>query len=135
MNCLRHSIFNFLWGSVNGVSKMHLVDWHMVLRPYEYGGWDIKNLEWISLSLRLKSCWLVLQGKGIWSHIIQPKYLKDQSVEHWFRSQKFSMQGSSDPGGYWWPHTYFSWTPTTISFSFPVSLIVAKFSIFAVFGS
>ena len=38
-----------------------------------------------------------------------------------------------DPGGYWWPPTYSSWTPTTISFSFPVSLIVAQFTILGSF--
>ena len=37
---------------------------------------------------------------------------------------------SSDPRGYWWPPTYSTWTPTIISFSFLVSLIVAQFTIF-----
>ena len=35
-----------------------------------------------------------------------------------------------DPRGYWWPPTYSTWTPTIVSFSFPVSLIIAQFTIF-----
>ena len=38
-----------------------------------------------------------------------------------------------DRGGYWWPPTYSTWTPTIISFNFPVSLIVAQFTIFGSF--
>ena len=38
-----------------------------------------------------------------------------------------------DPGGYWWPPTYSTWTPTIVSFSFSVSLIVAQFTIFGSF--
>ena len=40
---------------------------------------------------------------------------------------------TSDPGGYWWPPTYSTWTPTIVSFSFSVSLIVAQFTIFGSF--
>jgi len=38
-----------------------------------------------------------------------------------------------DLGGFWWPPTYFTWTPTTVSFNFLVSLIVAQFTIFGSF--
>ena len=38
-----------------------------------------------------------------------------------------------DPGGYWWPPNYSTWTPTIVSFIFPVSLIVAQFTIFGSF--
>jgi hypothetical protein len=37
----------------------------------------------------------------------------------------------SDPGGYWWPPTYSTWTPTIASFSFSVS---AQFTIFSSFS-
>ena len=40
---------------------------------------------------------------------------------------------SNDPGGYWWPPNYSSWTPTIFSFSFSVSLILAEFTIFGSF--
>ena len=38
-----------------------------------------------------------------------------------------------DLGEYLWPPTYSSRTPTIVSFSFPVSLIVAQFTIFGSF--
>ena len=44
-----------------------------------------------------------------------------------------SLGGRNDPGGYWCPPTYSTWTPTIVSFSFPVSLIVAQFTIFGSF--
>ena len=57
LNHLRQCIFSFLWGSFEGRSKMHLVDWKTLSLPVEYGGWDIKNLEWFGTSLKLKkSC-------------------------------------------------------------------------------
>ena len=55
LNYLRCCIFNFLWGSTEGRQKMHLVDWHTISKPHEYGGWNIKNLEWFGMPLRLKS--------------------------------------------------------------------------------
>jgi len=39
----------------------------------------------------------------------------------------------NDPGGYWWPPTKSTWTPTIVSFSFSVSLIIADFTIFTSF--
>ena len=44
-----------------------------------------------------------------------------------------SKGGRNDPEGYWWPPTYSIWSPTIVSFSFPVSLIVAQFIIFGSF--
>ena len=40
----------------------------------------------------------------------------------------------NDPTGYWWPPAYSTWTPTIVSFSFSVSLIVAQFTIFGSFS-
>ena len=77
-------------------------------------------------------CWLfMLLGLLFWigkffhwvHYFIQWKRRKI----NWSRWELF------DPGGYWWPPTYFSWNPTIVSFSFPISLIVAKFTIFGSF--
>ena len=45
------------------------------------------------------------------------------------------LRGEEWSGGYWWPPTYSTWTPTIISFSFPVSLIVAQLLFLVVFVS
>ena len=42
--------------------------------------------------------------------------------------------GIFDPGGYWWPLAYSTWTPTIVSFNFLVSFIVAQFTMFGSFG-
>ena len=52
---IRRYIFNFLWGNTAGNHKYHLVDWLTISKPYELGGWNIKNLEWFSLALHSKS--------------------------------------------------------------------------------
>ena len=54
-------------------------------------------------------------------HHLHPPYL-DRNITR-----------KGDPGGYWWPPTYSTWTPTIVSLSFLVSLIVAKFTIFGSF--
>jgi hypothetical protein len=38
---------------------------------------------------------------------------------------------TTDPGGYWWPPTYSTWTHTIVSFIFSISLSVAQFTIFS----
>ena len=68
-----------------------MVDWHLISRPYEMGGWNIMNLEWFSLALRLKCLWMVLQGNGIWPIIITVKYLKNRYVVEWIRAHTFTL--------------------------------------------
>ena len=77
---------------------MHLVDWYTISKPHEYSGWNIKNLEWFSMPLRMKSLWMVLNGNGTWSHIIGHKYLKNLFVNDYLHQQSFPIQGSS----YFW---------------------------------
>ena len=65
LNALRKLIFSFLWGSSVGHKLSHLVNWETLSLPIEFGGWDIKNLEWFGISLILKSMWKLLTGTGI----------------------------------------------------------------------
>ena len=81
LNKLRQTIFSFLWGSSVDYQKPHLVNWETLSLPVEFGGWDIENLEWFGISLRLKSIWQLLTGTGIWSRIIAHKYFKNKSLE------------------------------------------------------
>ena len=98
LNTLHKLIYNFLWGSSVGHSLSHLVNWETLALPIEFGGWDIKNLEWFGISLRLKSLWLLLTVTGIWSRIIAHKYLKNRPLDDWIRGQSFSIVGTS----YFW---------------------------------
>ena len=81
LNILRQRIFLFLWGNTTQKKCLHLVDWMALSRLYEYGGWNIKNLEWFRFSLRMKTCRMALNGEGIWSHIIRHNYLKDRYLD------------------------------------------------------
>ena len=87
---LRRMIYSFLWGSSSKNKKFHLVDWHILVRPTTLGGWGIKQLSWFSLSLRLKSFYLAINGKGIWFQILSVKYLKRNPVHSWLRKKSFS---------------------------------------------
>ena len=98
LNILRRTIFSFLWGSSANYQNSHLVNWETLSLPTEYGGWDIKNLEWFGISLRLKSMWQLLNGTGIWSRIIAHKYFKNNSLEDWIRARNFNITGTS----YFW---------------------------------
>ena len=74
---------------------MHLVVWLTISRPHDYGGWNIKNLDWFCTFIGLRSLWLVLKGSGIWNQIIHLKYLKNQLINEWMRKQQFTVQGTS----------------------------------------
>ena len=95
LNKIRQLIFSFLWGSSKNKICFHLVDWQTLARPFNSGGWGIKNLAWVSISLRLRSLWWVLKGTGIWHQVISTKYLKQQSMAAWLRNKKFGLRGSS----------------------------------------
>ena len=95
LNCLRQRILSFLWGNHVEGKCIHLVDWKTLSRPYEYGGWNIKNLEWFGMALQLKIFWVVLKGTSIWSSMIKTKYLRNLSLEDWPRKKHFTVKGTS----------------------------------------
>ena len=73
---LKSLIFDFLWGKKGDKKKFHLVEWTTLSKPISQGGWGIKNLEWFSISLRIKSFWHVLCSNGLWFKLISVKYFK-----------------------------------------------------------
>ena len=95
LNKLRKLIFSLLWGSRGDSNRFHLMDWKSLSKPLEFSGWGINDLDWFSASLRLKSLWMVLNGNGLWSHVIIAKYLKNQSLDRWLRSKLFIVRGPS----------------------------------------
>ena len=92
---LRKLIFSFLWGSSSKTKKFHLVDWHLLTRPTSHGGWGIKHLPSFSISLRMKSFWLVLNSKSIWNHLITVKYLKNKPLHIWLKDKNFITSNAS----------------------------------------
>jgi hypothetical protein len=66
---------------------------------------------------------------------IKDKKVKIQSflsgLSSFYRDNIKYYNPTIDPGGYWWPPAYYTWTHTIVSFIFLVSLIVAQFTIFS----
>ena len=91
-------MFTFLWGNIDGRPRYHLARWDSVVVPYEYGGWDIKNLERFGISLGLKCFWQLLMGSSIWNSIITCKYLKNCPLVDWIKARNLSITGTS----YFW---------------------------------
>ena len=71
------------------------MDWHILARLTTLGGWGIKHLSWFSLSLRLKSFWLAINGKGIWFQLLSIKYLKILPLHSRLREKSFSFRRAS----------------------------------------
>ena len=65
------------------------MDWKSLAFPISQGGWGIKHLPSFSLSLRMKSFWLVLNSSGIWNKLISVKYLKNRPIHTWLREKIF----------------------------------------------
>ena len=63
----------------------------MVTRPYKFGGWNVKNLEWFNISLRMKILWISLTGKGIWNKVILVKYMRKTSLYYWVWKEQLSV--------------------------------------------
>jgi hypothetical protein len=67
-----------------------------------------------------------------WDELQADRHCKGkQKIKSWDRMVAKMKAKFIDPGGYWWPPTYSTWTHTIVSFSFSVSLIVAQFTIFS----
>ena len=76
---------------------------------------------------------LLHQGKWLTRDQVQQKFPHLMEEVNTMGTISF-LRGGNDPGGYWWPPAYSTWTPTIFSFNFPVSLIVAQFTIFGSFS-
>ena len=73
MNVLRQNMFNFLWDGSDVGKKIHVINWERAENPKLLGGWDIKNIFWFSMTLRMKSMWIVVFGLGLWKEVIHTK--------------------------------------------------------------
>ena len=95
LNRISQCIFTFLWGGTPLKRKKHLFHWKILSIPFSHWGRNIKNLDWFSLSLRLKILWSVLRSNGLWFMVIQVKYLKRKSIECWLHKKKFYVLNTS----------------------------------------
>lgn len=63
----------FLWNQC-GQSHVQWVSWNKVARPLQEGGLGIRKFSDTIIGLRGKLAWRIIEGKSLWSRILQRKY-------------------------------------------------------------
>lgn len=58
-NAVDKLIRNFLWGSTKKKRKLHLVNWHTVTMPKDWGGVGLFQMRYRNQALLAKLCWRV----------------------------------------------------------------------------
>ena len=86
---------NFLWGGCAFKKGLHLARWDLLTRPYEMGGWNIKDLNGFNDALRVKILWSTVTGSGIWNRVLKVKYLKTISLTDWLRRGPYFVRNAS----------------------------------------
>jgi hypothetical protein len=72
-----------------------LASWRKLATPKALGGWGIKNIFMFSKALAAKCKWRLIEGKGLWAHIIKDKYIPHDTIVDWIREpEKCSQNGS-----------------------------------------
>lgn len=57
LNSIDKINWNFVWGSINEVKKMHMVSWKKITRPKAKGGLGVHDVKERNVSLAAKLCW------------------------------------------------------------------------------
>eukprot|EP00253_Pinus_taeda_P011741 PITA_11741 len=87
---------NFLWGGKAFQNKIHLVKMDSISKPKKAGGWGLLDMRIFRRALLCKSLHRGIFGDGLWSKVINRKYLKGRSLEFWFRRNSMgTKKGSS----------------------------------------
>lgn len=93
---MRRISANFIWGAKADRGKFHLSKMDSIAMLKKLGCWGLMDQRLFDKALVCKSMWRGIFGNGPWSVIIQKKYLKGRSMEHWFRSRPIGIkQGSA----------------------------------------
>ncbi|KAL5815317.1 hypothetical protein ACOSQ3_026106 [Xanthoceras sorbifolium] len=87
---------NFLWGSKEHKSIVHLVKWDRVCLPKCKGGLGIKKMKDMNQALLAKAGWRIMQPEvGLWGQILTSKYLKNN---HGFSGSSNTISSSTWKG-------------------------------------
>ena len=66
---------DFLWGGIGDEHKYHLVNWHQVCTPLQYGGLGIRNLSTFNKALLGKWLWRYgADHEALWRRVVDSKY-------------------------------------------------------------
>eukprot|EP00253_Pinus_taeda_P029650 PITA_29650 len=95
MDKIRRLCSRFLWDGSKENSVLPWVGWDKVERPKDWGGWGIKNLPDLSLSLAAKSGWRLIKLDNLWTRVLKRKYIDPVPLEDWIRNPVKSKQHAS----------------------------------------
>uniref|UniRef100_A0A7N2LEI8 Reverse transcriptase zinc-binding domain-containing protein n=1 Tax=Quercus lobata TaxID=97700 RepID=A0A7N2LEI8_QUELO len=75
-NAMDKLIRNFLWGSTEEKRKLHLVNWHTVTMPKDWGGLGLFQMRHRNQALLAKLCWRIEnENDAPWAQMLSKKYL------------------------------------------------------------
>ncbi|CAN1754315.1 Putative ribonuclease H protein At1g65750 [Linum perenne] len=73
-------IRDFVWGSANGVRKVHHVNWEKLCSPIDYGGLGLRSATELNEAFLMKLIWGILKRPTeLWVRVLKSKYLKQTS--------------------------------------------------------
>jgi hypothetical protein len=96
LNSIRKRIFSFLWSGKKFIEGMHLASWKKLAKPKKSDGWGLKNIFSFGKALATKSLWQCIMMPGVWHKVMIKKYIKNKSVEEWFRQGRITWTGTSN---------------------------------------
>jgi hypothetical protein len=66
---------DFLWGGMGDEPKFHLVNWHQICSPIQYGGLGIRSLSIFNKALLGKWLWrYAMESGALWRQVVDSKY-------------------------------------------------------------
>ena len=75
-NAVDKLIRNFLWGSSGEKRKIHLVNWHTITLPKDWGGLGLYQMRYRKQALLAKLCWRIAnENESPWAQLLTKKYL------------------------------------------------------------
>ncbi|CAN1147958.1 Putative ribonuclease H protein At1g65750 [Linum perenne] len=88
-------IHNFIWGSSDGVRKVHNVNWDTVCRPKNMGSLVLRSTRELNLAFLMKVAWnIISRPEELWVKTLVSKYL----VKNWVG---FTLRSNSGFSSLW----------------------------------
>ncbi|CAN1351644.1 Putative ribonuclease H protein At1g65750 [Linum perenne] len=73
-------IRSFIWGSINGERKLHLLKWEKICQPKDRGGLGIRSAKELNHAFLMKLIWGMLKNpEALWVRVLRTKYLQQTS--------------------------------------------------------
>lgn len=89
---------NFIWGGQAGQKKYHLSTLSNISMLKCCRGWGLLDLRIFRRALLWKTLWRGIFENGLWSNIVQKKYLRGKDLSFWLRKERI---GSSIGSPIW----------------------------------